>query len=104
MNAGPFEGMPVHSGERTRFYRNASLGLSLALFLRALPWSFMDAAHLETSTKMLKENNRFIRQAQITIDLGVTVLSFYLAYNLRSQVGDIQLRPFSAHFFLLYLI
>jgi len=53
---------------------------------------------------MLKEGNRFIRQAQIAIDLGVTALSFYTAYVLRAQVGDVQLKPFSAHFFLLYLI
>ncbi len=53
---------------------------------------------------MLKESNRFIRQAQIAVDLGVTALSFLAAYKLRALVGDIQLKPFSAHFFLLYLI
>jgi exopolysaccharide biosynthesis polyprenyl glycosylphosphotransferase len=53
---------------------------------------------------MLKENNRFIRQAQIALDLGVTALSFFAAYKLRSMVGDVQLKPFSSYFFLLYLI
>lgn len=53
---------------------------------------------------MLKEGNRFIRQAQIATDLGATALSFYMAYALRAQVGDIQLKPFSSYFFLLYFI
>ncbi|MCC6503771.1 MAG: sugar transferase [Deltaproteobacteria bacterium] len=53
---------------------------------------------------MLKESNRFIRHAMTATDLGVTVLSFYVAYILRNQVGDVQLKPFSEHFFLLYLI
>lgn len=53
---------------------------------------------------MLKEGNRFIRQAQVSVDLAVTVLSFYAAYFLRSSVGDVQLRPFSEYLFLLYLI
>lgn len=53
---------------------------------------------------MLKENNRFIRQAQITVDLGVTVLLFFAAYKLRAMVGDVQLKPFSEHFPLFYLI
>lgn len=53
---------------------------------------------------MLKEDNRVIRQARVAIDLGFTAFSFYAAYFLRSQVGDVQLKPFSEHFFLLYLI
>ena len=53
---------------------------------------------------MLKESNRFIRHAMTATDLGVTVLSFYVAYLLRNQVGDVQLKPFSEHFFLIYLI
>ncbi len=53
---------------------------------------------------MLKQSNRFIRQAQKGIDLGVTVLSFLLAYFLRSQVGDVHLRPIQEHLFLIYLI
>lgn len=53
---------------------------------------------------MLKENNRFVRRAQVAVELGVTALSFYAAYALRNQVGDIRLAPFSDHLFLLYLI
>lgn len=53
---------------------------------------------------MLKESNKFIRHAMTATDLVVTVISFYAAYVLRNKVGDIQLKPFSEYFFLLYLI
>jgi exopolysaccharide biosynthesis polyprenyl glycosylphosphotransferase len=55
---------------------------------------------------MLKERNRLLRKVQVFLDIGITALSFFVAYLFRSY-ADLYLlpiAPISYYLFLLYII